>query len=117
MTDHPIKALKQIRNLADSAIAAHESAEADVPAQTRKSLPRGAGKAYVEPLLSEFAPSAPFVTAEVLARFNKRYPMDKTSEQTVRRALNEFANEGLLDRVRTGWRIKTRLKAVNRGGA
>jgi hypothetical protein len=114
---HLTKTLKQIRNLADSAIAAHESAEAIVPVVMRKPLPRGAGREYVLPLLSEFAPSAPFVTAEVLARFNKRYPMDKTSEQTIRRTLLGFANEGLLDRVGCGWRIKPRFKSVGRGAA
>lgn len=117
MTTDPIKALKQIRNIADSAITAHESAEDDVPAKTRRPIPRGAGREYIEPLLSEFAPNTPFVTSEVLERFNKRYPDDKTSEQTIRRTVNQLAEEGIVDHCGTGWRVKTRLKSLNRGAA
>jgi hypothetical protein len=116
MTETAFKVLRQIQAIAANAIADHGSDEDKALPETRKALPRGAGKEYVRPLLNSFVLNDPFVVKEVHAKFKDRYPHHRTSEQTISRALNDFADEGLLARVGSGWRIKSKLK-IERGAA
>jgi hypothetical protein len=113
----PLEVLRQIHALAGRVIAEADSGEEIAPAQARTPLPPMAAREYIRPLIDTFQPGELFVTKNVLAKFEQRYPIYRTSEQTVARCLNSFAEEGLLDRVGTGWRVKTRLKSVNRGAA
>ena len=115
MEDALLIALRKIADITHRAIAEYEAGEdlISASAEIRKSLPRGAGKEYVRPIISEFAPNDPFVTADVEARARDRYPNYRISEQTVRRALNDFAEEGLLVKVGTGWKVKSKLKSVS----
>jgi hypothetical protein len=70
------------------------------------------GKEFVRPLLEAFPLNDPFVVKDVLAKFRDRYPHYCISEQTITWSLKEFADEGLLARVGTGWKVKSKLKSV-----
>jgi hypothetical protein len=116
MTEAALKALRQIHTIAANAIADHDSDEGKERAEIRKALPRRAGKEFVRPLLDAFPLNDPFVVKDVLAKFRDRYPNFRTSEQTISRALNDFAEEGLLAKIGTGWKVKSKLK-IERGAA
>jgi hypothetical protein len=116
MTEAAIKALRHIHTIATNAIADHDSDEDKAPPETRKALPRGANKEFVRPLIDGFAPNDLFTTKDVQQRFRDRYPQYRTSEQTIARALNDLSEEGLLAKVGSGWRIKSKLK-IERGAA
>jgi hypothetical protein len=116
MTEASLKALRQIQTIAANAIADHDVDEDQASPEIRKPLPRGAGKEFVRPLLDTFPLNDLFTTKDVQQRFRDRNPHYRISEQTISRALNDFAEEGLLAKVGSGWRIKSKLK-IERGAA